>query len=154
MEGNLYYKMIKLTNGDTIICKTDDSCINLYDRPVVNIIEPIMLNLVRIPRQNTIVESYILIPWLSFTEDDVLEIPTSQILVAATPKKELISNYIEYTMHKDKDESLVESSEEDTEDILEEMLNAIQRGEEDAEEEEERDGGITRGSKRSSRILH
>jgi hypothetical protein len=154
LEGNLYYKMLKLTNGDTIICKTDDSCINLHDRPFVNIIEPIMLNLIRIPRQNTIVESYVLIPWISFTEDDVLEIPTSQILVAATPKKELISNYIEYTMYKDKEQSSDDMDVEETEDILEEMLNAIQRGEEDAEEEEERDGGITRGSKRNTKILH
>ena len=156
MDDALYYKMLKLVNGDTIICRTDDSCINLYDRPFINIIEPIMLNLLRIPRENSIVESYILIPWLSFAENDILEIPTSQILVASTPKKELISNYIEYTMNRGKDDSSLSEEdldEDETEDILEEMLNAIQRGEEDAEEEE-RDRGTDRGSKRSTRILH
>jgi hypothetical protein len=154
MEGNLYYKMLKLTNGDTIICKTDDSCINLYDRPFLNIIEPVMLNIIRIPRQTTIVESYVLIPWLSFTEDDVIEIPTSQILVAATPKKELISNYIEYTIYKNKDESSLEDpTEDETEDILDDILSALERGEEDGEEEE-RDRGTNGGSKRSTRILH
>jgi hypothetical protein len=160
MEETLYYKMLKLTNGDTVICKTDDSCINLYDRSFINIVDPVKLNLLRIPKESSIVETYILIHWISFIESDILEIPTSHILVTANPRKELIHNYNEFIMYTGKDESdepelseLEDNS--DTEEILDQMLNELQRGDINGEDEDDgREENIIGRSTRSQRMLH
>lgn len=150
--------LLKLTSGETIVGHIDNHT-NIYDRRFVTVKNPAMLNHMRIPRGNFLVESYILLPWCSFSSEEYFNIPTSQIITAAKVKEELKNNYIEFIMRKN-DKS---SSEEETEldfdedDAIEELLGILEgRSENDETEEEESEddrlsGG---GNPRSSRILH
>lgn len=155
-EENNYYKYIKLLNGETIICETDYDCSDWYDRRVISLINPVQINQVRLPRQEAIIESYILIPWVSFSVSDVIEIPTSNILVILDPKIGLIKNYLEFIMRYNVDEvkSEIEAEHGTTEDLtVDEYLDSIL--EEITTMEQDDDGQIEEPAReRRTRILH
>ena len=137
---DLYYKFLRLTTGETILCVTDDDCSNLWNHKTIIVAEPYVLVSTKIPKNNGIVEAYMMFPWCSFSEDSTIEINTDKILFASTPKKELIEHY-DSSIIGDKTESSV--SIEDS-DILKEMFENNEMEQED----EEKDG------KGSTRILH
>lgn len=151
--------LLKLTSGETIICDTEDYS-EIYDKKTVSIKLPAVLNHVRMPRGNFMVESYILLPWCSFSSEEIFSIPTSQIVLATKVKKELKENYIDFIMRKNdrssSNHTSVQIEEDDEEDEeTNEILSLLQEGndnDENDEEEEERIFG--RGSQRSTRILH
>ena len=74
MDTNINYKIIKLTTGETIVCSTEDSCEDLLEKKTIIIINPVILNHVRIPRGSSLIESYIMFPWMSFTENNIFTI--------------------------------------------------------------------------------
>ena len=39
----LHYKFLKLSNGDNIICSTDDDCSNLNDKKSITICDPVTI---------------------------------------------------------------------------------------------------------------
>ena len=57
--------LLKLTSGETIVGHVDSHS-NIYDKQFVTVKNPVILNHMRIPRGNFLVESYILLPWCSF----------------------------------------------------------------------------------------
>ena len=101
MMNDLYYKYIKLTSGDGIICTTLDNYENLYDLKTIKVSSPVVLNPVRIPRGDVLVESYIMYPWFSFSEETEYTIPTTQILFAVNIKETLKKNYLTYLSNRE-----------------------------------------------------
>ena len=157
MNENLNYKLLKLTSGETIVCSTEDPCTDLTKNKTITITNPVALNHVRIPRGSVLVESYIMLPWMSFTEDNTFEVSTSQIIVAATIKEELRKNYIEYIIGRSKEDS---EQEEDIEfeeisegESIHEFLETLEKemGNYENEEDSREDSGRF---KRGNRILH
>lgn len=149
--------LIKLTSGETLVCDTEDYAY-IYDKKVVNIKTPAILNHMRIPKGNYLVESYVLLPWCSFSSEDNFNIPTSQIVLATKAKKELKDNYIDFIMRKSDKSSSNETElnfDDEEEDLLDDFLSALQEGKDrDENDEEEEDRNIGGGSTRSTRILH
>lgn len=150
--------LLKLTSGETVIGHVDNHS-NIYDRRFVTIKNPAILNHMRIPKGNFLIESYILLPWCSFSSEEYFNIPTSQIITAAKVKEELKNNYIDFIMRKN-DKS---SSEEETvldfdeDDGMEEFMNTLEgRSEDDetGEEENEDDRTTRRRGTGSTKILH
>ena len=146
--------LLKLTSGETIICDIDNNDVNIYDKRFINVKNPAILNHVRLPRGDYLVESYILFPWCSFSSEDNFNIPTSHIIVATNVKDELKNNYKDFIMRKsDKrsnDETELDFEDEET---LDDFLNVLEeRLETDGTEEEDKTAG--RGSTKSTRILH
>lgn len=161
MTDTTYYKYLKLTNGDNIICKTDTDCKSIARRKVLKVKQPVVLSQLRMPRNNVLVESYIMYPLFSFAVDDTYEIPVSQIVVATNIKETLKENYEEYLSQReeaDKDAveefSTQELSEEegderdlDVEELEDELITKILEGDND-------ENSNTRGGRPNRRTIH
>lgn len=156
MSDNLYYKYIKLVSGDDIVCKTTDDCTKLFDQKILCISDPVVLNPVRVPKGDMLVESYIMYPWFSFSSEEVFQIPTTQIVLAVNIKENLKENYLLYLASRAANEMAEDDQDldDDTiEDIIDEFLNTI--GDEiNEEKDDQRDGTARRGSRRNTRIVH
>ena len=157
MDKNFNYKLLKLTSGETIVCSTEDTCNDLSKKKTITITNPVALNHVRIPRGSVLVESYIMLPWMSFTENNIFEVSTSQIIVAATIKEELRKNYIEYIISRNKEDSDQEDDLEFEEipegETIHELLETLEKEMGNYENEED-SGEDSRRPKRGNRILH
>jgi hypothetical protein len=158
-EEKVNYKFLRLTSGDSIICKTTDDCKQLTGKRIISVSDPVILNMLRLPRDGVLIESYVLFPLFSFSEENVYEIPVHQIVVATNIKESLKNNYLEYIMYRDnKDELYAESddAEETDEEIIEELFEKFEQSLGDVNDENNDDAGerdirIDRGNRR---ILH
>jgi hypothetical protein len=158
-EEKVNYKFLRLTSGDSIICKTTDDCKQLTGKRIISVTDPVILNMLRLPKDGVLIESYVLFPLFSFSEENVYEIPVHQIVVATNIKESLKNNYLEYIMYRDnKDELYTESddAEETDEEIIEELFEKFEQSLGDVNDENNDDAGerdirIDRGNRR---ILH
>jgi hypothetical protein len=158
-EEKVNYKFLRLTSGDSIICKTKDDCKQLTGKRIISVTDPVILNMLRLPKDGVLIESYVLFPLFSFSEENVYEIPVHQIVVATNIKESLKNNYLEYIMYRDnKDELYTESddAEETDEEIIEELFEKFEQSLGDVNDENNDDAGerdirIDRGNRR---ILH
>ena len=156
-EEKVNYKFLRLTSGDSIICKTTDDCKQLTGKRIISVTDPVILNMLRLPRDGVLIESYVLFPLFSFSEENVYEIPVHQIVVATNIKESLKNNYLEYIMYRDnKDELYAESddAEETDEEIIEELFEKFEQSLGDVNDENnddtgERDIRIDRGIRRT-----
>ena len=156
-EEKVNYKFLRLTSGDSIICKTTDDCKQLTGKRIISVTDPVILNMLRLPRDGVLIESYVLFPLFSFSEENVYEIPVHQIVVATNIKESLKNNYLEYIMYRDnKDELYTESddAEETDEEIIEELFEKFEQSLGDVNDENNDDAGerdirINRGNRRT-----
>ena len=156
-EEKVNYKFLRLTSGDSIICKTTDNCKQLTGKRIISVTDPVILNMLRLPKDGVLIESYVLFPLFSFSEENVYEIPVHQIVVATNIKESLKNNYLEYIMYRDnKDELYTESddAEETDEEIIEELFEKFEQSLGDVNDENnddtgERDIRIDRGIRRT-----
>lgn len=156
-EEKVNYKFLRLTSGDSIICKTTDDCKQLTGKRIISVTDPVILNMLRLPRDGVLIESYVLFPLFSFSEENVYEIPVHQIVVATNIKESLKNNYLEYIMYRDnKDELYAESddAEETDEEIIEELFEKFEQSLGDVNDENNDDAGerdirIDRGIRRT-----
>ena len=156
-EEKVNYKFLRLTSGDSIICKTTDDCKKLTGKRIISVTDPVILNMLRLPRDGVLIESYVLFPLFSFSEENVYEIPVHQIVVATNIKESLKNNYLEYIMYRDnKDELYAESddAEETDEEIIEELFEKFEQSLGDVNDENNDDAGerdirIDRGNRRT-----
>jgi hypothetical protein len=159
MSEDIQYKYLKLTSGDGIICTTTDDLTNLFEKTSISVTDPIVLNPIRVPRGEVLVESYIMYPFFSFSNETIYEIPTKQIVLAVTIKDTLKDTYLQYLKtqaekekEEDDDPIIIDDDEEENESLLDQLLNAL--GDDIHEENERHDDFITGRTRRTSRILH
>lgn len=141
---NPYYKYLKLSSGDNIICMTTDDCADIYEKKSIKVTQPVILSAIRMPSSRGIVESYIMYPLFSFTEEEEYVIPTSQIILAINIKENLKNNYLTYLSQRKEegDDELVADDDdelEDEEETIDEFLNRL--GDEINEDKENKDYG-------------
>ena len=156
-EEKVNYKFLRLTSGDSIICKTTDDCKQLTGKRIISVSDPVILNMLRIPRDGVLIESYVLFPLFSFSEENVYEIPVHQIVVATNIKESLKNNYLEYIMYRDNNDELYDESnnaEETDGDLVEELFEKFEQslGDENGENNDdagERDIRFNRGNRRT-----
>lgn len=155
-EEKVNYKFLRLTSGDSIICKTTDDCKQLTGKRIISVSDPVILNMLRLPRDGVLIESYVLFPLFSFSEENIYEIPVHQIVVATNIKESLKNNYLEYIMYRDKDELYDESddAEETDNEIIEELFEKFEQSLGDVNDENNDDAGerdirINRGNRRT-----
>lgn len=119
---NQVYKLLKLNNGDDIVCKMEEN-LSLKDVETIFIQDPMVLNQLRTPFGSGVVESYTLSPWLALSDDEFYEIPVQYIILAANVKETLKENYIKYVQDR-KEAELMESVSTNLDD--EESTNQIE----------------------------
>jgi len=157
---DLYYKYLKLSSGDNIICMTTDNCEDIYDRKIIQVTQPVILSAIRMPSSRGVVESYIMYPLFSFSGEEVYTIPTSQIVLVINIKENLKNNYLTYLSERDEEEDvLVSDDDEDVietgEETIEEFLNRLGDEINEDKETEEYGEGINVGRVgRNTKRLH
>ena len=149
MEKDIYFKYIKLVSGDNIVCTTTDNCENVYKQKTISVTDPVVLNPIRIPKGDVLVESYVMYPWFSFSEEIEYKIPTSQVVLVVNIKDNLKKNYLRYLAMQDNDDDITDSDlfVDDNEDEIDEFLNEM------GEENENNENGGTDGFGRT-RTIH
>lgn len=122
----LNYRYFKLSNGEAIICGTDDDCSSLYDKKTICVIDPVCINQVRIPRAGFIIESFVLTPWINFAKDKIFEIKTDQIVTFTEVKEHVLKNYKEFVDETKHDEVQAELNDTDPKTIQEKLTVALE----------------------------
>lgn len=144
MRKDIHFKYIKLSSGDSIVCTTKDNCKNIYRKKTITVNDPVILNPVRMPRGDVLVESYIMYPWFSFSDETEYKIPTNQVVLIVGIKEHLKNNYLRYL-------SLQRQDEENDEEIEDDFnIEEIILGDENENQETEGDDG----SRYRRRIVH
>lgn len=92
----LNYKYIKLSNGENILCMTDDKCEDFGKKKVIHVLEPVLVTPFRFPRGLKIVETFIMQPWVPFSADKVFAISTSSIIMATDVLEDFKQQYEKY----------------------------------------------------------
>jgi len=123
--SDLHYRYLKLTNGDNIICKTEDDCSNIYTKQTISITDPVMVNHMRIPRGHMIVETYGLTAWAAFVEENVFNIPTNTIVMSANINENARKNYIEYINQLNSIQVEETTEEKDVETLAKKVLSML-----------------------------
>jgi hypothetical protein len=121
---NQTYKLLKLNNGEDIVCKTEEN-LSLKDKQSIFIQDPMVLNQVRTPFGIGVMESYTLSPWIALAEDEFYEIPVQYIILAANVKETLKDNYIKYVQDRKEAELHETMTADDLE--VEESENQIEK---------------------------
>jgi hypothetical protein len=127
MEKDIYFKYIKLVSGDNIVCTTTDNCENVYKQKTISVTDPVVLNPIRIPKGDVLIESYVMYPWFSFSEEIEYKIPTSQVVLVVNIKDNLKKNYLRYLAMQDNDDDITEGDlfVDGDEDEIDEFLNEM-----------------------------
>jgi len=133
--NNLHYKFLKLSNGENIVCATDDDCQNLKSKISIHILDPVLVTPVRIPRGSQIAETYVLTPWISISDETVYEIPTQQIIVATDVKEHFRDNYKSFIEHTNEPKPIKDNGSLE-EEFLSNLMKSMKNDEETNEESE------------------
>lgn len=133
MTTNLNYKFLKLTNGDDIVCTTENDCSKLREQKTISIIDPVLISAVRMPRGASIVEGYVLHPWVSFVDATVFEIPVDSIIIATEVQEKLKTAYVDFLI-REKQTISIDGTEDSVENKIMENLLSILKDEDNAEE--------------------
>lgn len=96
----MYCKILKLTNGETIMGYTEDNCDNLTEG-VLKVVDPVLISSVRIPVNRVIVESYVMQAWLRMAESNVVNIPVRNIIATAGVVEKAEEQYKHFLLEAD-----------------------------------------------------
>jgi hypothetical protein len=141
-------KYIKFTNGENIICLTDDNFENLNKNRMVAIMEPMLVSPVRYPRQGKIVETYILHPWIPISDEKVIEISTIGIISAVEARKSFRDQYEEFIETREKDFEQTDDNASDDLDTAQAMIKHMFESSNQTEEEDDEIYEVTGNNKR------
>jgi len=100
--NDLNYRLLKLSTGDNIICKLEENEESVFSKKIIKVIDPVVIASVRIPRGSLMVESYVLMPWVGFSESTDFKIPTSHILTISEITDNARKNYEEFVEQRKK----------------------------------------------------
>ena len=140
--------LIKLANGENVICETCENCESFINEKFIEIYNPVLLNVLRIPKGSRLIESYMMLPWFGFSNADKCQVAVDKIITMVYVDGTVKENYIEYIENSKADsetsEELSVSFEDTPSDVnmeIEEFLeNVIERIGEHIEEDEEYEG--------------
>lgn len=138
-------KYLKLTNGENIIALTDDACATFKDKEFINVSNPVVVNVIKFPRGNYIMETYMMEPWIRVAKDSEVKIPTKSIIIAVDVKEETAEYYnkfIEERKNKKEVLSIEDNSEieefvqdDEPHSEVEEFISNILSNQEDEEDD-------------------
>lgn len=88
-------KLIRLITGENIIASVESEVSELIDHSVT-VLEPRVVEKVKLELDGTFVESYIMKPWLILSEDNYVEIQSDKIVYITNLNSKFIDQYLSY----------------------------------------------------------
>jgi hypothetical protein len=143
MKNNLSYKLIKLNNGEDIICTMDTDISKLKQNDKLYVVDPVLVIRMRYPKGMSMVEGYVFQPWVSYASQSVFEIPAWSVVTFADLEDKIKDTYIRYITEEIPNNVVQKTIDSETQMSKEEaakladMLSSISmlKDDEDAEEE-------------------
>lgn len=116
-----YCKFLKLTNGEEIIVTTDNDCSDFKKDKYLSIIDPVEVKAMQIVKGHHIIETQTMQPWIRLAKDDIIQIPTDNILVAVDVEDEVVDQYAKFLYEQHVRSLPAQDREEMVENFLEEL---------------------------------
>ncbi len=91
-----FFKYIKLNNGENIIVKTPDSCENFTSKNYIEILDPVVVISIKMPKNNYIFETFVMQPWLKPAKEGIIFLPSNSVLVMADLDESVVDQYLEF----------------------------------------------------------
>ena len=162
MTETKYYKIIKLSSGETIVCGTNENFKHISRKKTITVFNPVVLNVIRVPRPGGIIESFMLTPWFNVSDTEEFQIVSAHIISsgdASDTMLEIYSNFLaqrELEKEEDSEIKTAEDFEEENNDEFDQFMQAIVEkiGEQSEEETEGRDELSFGRARRNTRTLH
>lgn len=137
----MHCKFLKLTNGEDLIVQTEDRCETLKEKEFIKVIEPVLISAFRYPHGHVVLETYTMQPWIKMANSNVINIPTTSIIVATDVHESAEKQYYQYVEETNqrktfKENPFASSEEEDDEETLEAIIQSLN----DLDDEEDDDG--------------
>jgi hypothetical protein len=134
-EQQQKYIFLKLTNGDSLMCMTDNDIDDLKKLKFLSISDPIQIFSFKMPHEGSIIEKYIMQAWTPFSSANKMSIPISNIVFCGALKEFFIDKYMEYVTDPNGQQLLQEGNEaildeegdEDEIAMLEEQIEELQQ---------------------------
>jgi hypothetical protein len=132
-----YCKFLKLTNGEEIIVTTDNDCSDFKSDRYLSIIDPVEVKAMQMVRGPHIVETQVMQPWIRLAKDDIIQIPTDNILIAVDVEDDVADQYAKFLYEQHIKTLPPQDREEMVENFLEdfESENSIDGNDNDDEDQ-------------------
>lgn len=114
-----YCKFVKLVNGDEIIVTTDNDCNDYKNDRYLSVIDPVEVRSMQMVRGPHIVETHIMQPWIRMAKDDIVQIPTDNILVIVDVRDDIVNQYTKF-LNQQQDSN--EPARGDIEELIEDLI--------------------------------
>ena len=118
---NGYCKFLKLSNGDEIIVTTDNNCSDYKNEKYIHVIDPVEIKAISIAKGPMVVETHVMQPWIRLAKDDIIQIPTDNILIAVDVEDTIMSQYAKFLYEQHVRTLPPQDREEMVENFLEEL---------------------------------
>lgn len=152
----MYCKLLKLTNGEDIIARTDDICDTLNGKEFIEVEDAVLIMSMRIPQGSIVIETYSIQPWIKMVKSSTIRIPTKSIIVAVDIHEMAEKQYYQYlkdykiksTFSTDNnfETNIEEEAEDEDDEDLEDFLQTL------SDDSEEEDDGTPRN--KFGRTIH
>ena len=132
-----YCKFLKLTNGEEIIVTTDNDCSDFKKEKYLAVIDPVEVKAMQMVRGPHIVETQVMQPWIRIAKDDIIQIPTDNILIAVDVEDDVVDQYAKFLYEQHIKTLPAQDREEMVEDFLEDLEseNSIDGNDNDNEDQ-------------------
>lgn len=117
-----YCKFLKLSNGEEIIVTTDNDCKDFKNEKYLHILDPVEIKAVSMARGPVVIETHVMQPWIRLAKDDIIQIPTDNIVVAVDVDDDVIKQYARFIY----EEHVKKSPPQDREEVVDNMLEEIE----------------------------
>ena len=126
-EQEQKYIFLKLTNGDSLMCMTDNDIDDLKKLKFLSITDPIQIFSFKMPHEGAVIEKYIMQAWTPFSSSTTMSIPINNVIFCGALKEFFIDKYMEYVTDPNGQQLLQEGNEE--------MLDDDEEGEQEEMDE-------------------
>jgi len=116
-----YCKFLKLTNGEEIIVTTDNDCSDFKSDRYLSVIDPVEVKAMQMVRGPHIVETQVMQPWIRLAKDDIIQIPTDNILIAVDVEDDVADQYAKFLYEQHIKTLPAQDREEMVENFLEDL---------------------------------
>lgn len=129
---------VKLSSGESILCQTEGELENLYSDAIVAVMHPMFVQQNRMLVSGNMVETFSLMPWRNYSDDEVFNIVGDHIITAAEPSEKMRRLYEEILTERD-DQSQEYDETSDDLDLAQQLIQALQESYDEDDEEDDQE---------------
>jgi len=116
-----YCKFLKLSNGEEIIVTTDNDCNDFKNDRYLSVMDAVQVKEMQVCRGPLVIETHVMQLWIRIAKNDIIQIPTDNILVAVDVEDDVANQYAKFLYDQQLKTLPTQNNREMVENILEEL---------------------------------